>query len=91
MKIEAHNIGTCPSSRPEPWALVKGIQFAQALGCKHVIFESNSRDIVEEFNNNKEINNVADNLLAACKREIKNFEKWKTWCIAVSKIGQLIF
>nr|GMC58566.1 F-box/kelch-repeat protein At1g80440-like [Ipomoea batatas] len=66
----------------EAWALLKAIQFAQALGDRRTILEDDSIEIIEGITISRRIDMLADNILSACKREILKIESWKIEHIA---------
>lgn len=71
------SIGVCSPTQAEAWALLRGIQVAKQLGCKKVIFESDSQKIVDSINRDNTQNPILHNILTACKREMGGFESWQ--------------
>lgn len=50
------------------------------MGCKKVIFESDSKEIVEEVNRSSSSNMAVHNILKACNKELSRLESWQvTW------------
>lgn len=69
-----NNIGACPPIQAEAWAMLRGIQVAAQQGCKKVIFECDSKDIVEFMNKNTRSSTATHNILTACKEELFRIE-----------------
>nr|GMC96660.1 F-box/kelch-repeat protein At1g80440-like [Ipomoea batatas] len=79
------SVGTCTPEAAEAWALLKGIQLAKLIGSRQTCFESNSLIVVKAINQNWKFNNVADNTVVACKRELNSIGTWQVSHIARDK------
>ncbi|XP_019163483.1 PREDICTED: uncharacterized protein LOC109159827 [Ipomoea nil] len=76
IKSFMHKTGVCAAETTEAWGLMKGIRLAILLGSKKTIFECDSSSIIDAIGPGLRVNNLVDNILHACRCELRNVGEW---------------
>ncbi|XP_019200030.1 PREDICTED: uncharacterized protein LOC109193611 [Ipomoea nil] len=71
------NIGRYHPLMAEVWAVLREIELAKSLDLHQVIFESDSKAIVDGITTNSLANSFVCNFLATCRRELQGIRDWR--------------
>lgn len=75
----------CSPETAEAWTFLKGIQLAKLIDSRQTCFESDLITIVNAINNNRGLNNMVNNIIHACKRELQSIGTWHLSFAAMNK------